>query len=88
MSPDHGSDGLFLMLGEMRGDLKYLVTEFVKQGQRLDSLEDQQSARIAANEARITRLETFRTQIGVVTVALGFAVPTGVTWLAHKLGVL
>jgi len=71
------NEGLFLMLGEMRGDIKYLVSEFSKQADR-----------ITENEARLTRLETFRTQIGLVTVSLGLLVPTLITWVAHKIGLI
>ncbi|MFN7881756.1 MAG: hypothetical protein ACK5PF_01885 [bacterium] len=78
MTPDpSNNEGLFLMLGEMRGDIKYLVSEFSKQADR-----------ITENEARLTRLETFRTQIGLVTVSLGLLVPTLITWVAHKIGLI
>lgn len=79
---------LYMMLGEMRADLKYLVSERQQTTKRLADMEESHAAHSDAVHERITKLEHFRTKIGVVTAALGIVVPTGITALFHKLGLL
>lgn len=85
---DHPQENLLYMLGEMRADLKYLVSERHMQSQRIDDLETAQQLINTSHGSRIANLEHFKTRIGVITAALGVAVPTGITIVAHKLGLL
>lgn len=82
---DNPQEHLLFLLGEMRADLKYLVNERRKTSDRMDALEAGQAAITAAHETRLTKLEHFRTKIGVVTIGLGTLVPTGIAVLAHIL---
>lgn len=81
---DQPDQNVLFMLGEMRADLKYLVNERGRQAERMDDLE----ASLTAHEARTTKLEHFRTKIGVLATGLGIIVPTAITAAAHKLGLL
>lgn len=76
------------MLGEMRADLKYLVDERKRSSQRLEKFEASQALVNKELTTKIGNLENFRARIGVLTTALGIAVPTGLTVAAHKLGLL
>jgi hypothetical protein len=80
------TEGLYLMLGEMKADLRFLVTERSVQGARIDALEDHLMLAITKTAERVSKLETFRTQIGVLTVAAGISSPVIVTFIARKLG--
>lgn len=82
------TEGMYMMLGEMRADLKYLVAERSIHGARLDAIDQATDQRISQVNARLTALETFKTQIGMVTVGLGVLVPTALTIFARKLGFL
>lgn len=82
--PDH----LWLMLGEIRGDLKYLVEERRSTNRRLDDVEASVNEQIASQDKRIGKLEAFKIRVGVFTAALGVIVPTAVTVTARKLGLL
>ena len=88
MSQEKTQDQLWLMLGEMRGDLKYLVNERRSTIERIATVEADTAEAHKEMNTRVTRLETFKTKIGVVTVALGAVVPTGIAYMAHKLGIL
>jgi len=88
MTDNSPQDSLLFMLGEMRADLKYLVHERRKTSERLDAIEAVHVATTVEHTARLTRLETFKTKIGVVTVALGALVPAGITVVLHRLGLL
>jgi hypothetical protein len=79
-------ESLLFMLGEMRADLKYLVNERRKQSERMDEMEAAHLAAHQSHNERISKLEHFKTRIGVFTAGLGVAVPTGITALAHKMG--
>lgn len=79
---------VLLMLGEMRGDLKYLVNERRQHSERLTMLEETHTAMQAENDLRFRKLENFKTRIGVVTAALGFGAPFVVTAVLHKLGLV
>ena len=81
-------DSLLFMLGEMRADLKYLVNERRKTSERMDALETAHIASHQAHNIRITKLEHFKTRVGVFTAALGVTVPTAVTVVAHKMGLI
>jgi len=81
-------DQLWLMLGEMRGDLKYLVEERRSTNRRLDDVELHMSAHNEKQDARIGKLEAFKIRVGVFTAALGVIVPTALTAIAHKMGIL
>ena len=82
------TEGMYMMLGEMRADLKYLVAERSVHGARLDAIDQATDTRISQVNSRLTSLETFKTQIGMVTVALGIIVPTVITIAARKMGLL
>lgn len=82
------TEGMYMMLGEMRADLKYLVAERSAHGARLDAIDQATDNRISAVNARLNALETFKTQIGVVTIGLGVLVPTAVTVIARQVGLL
>jgi len=81
-------DQLWLMLGEMRGDLKYLVEERRSTNRRLDDVEAHVEGSIEKHNARLTKLEAFKIRVGVFTAALGVIVPTAITAIAHKMGLL
>ncbi len=81
-------DQLWLMLGEMRGDLKYLVEERRSTNRRLDDVEANVNDSIEKHNARIGKLEAFKIRVGVFTAALGVIVPTAITAIAHKMGLL
>jgi len=81
-------DQLWLMLGEMRGDLKYLVEERRSTNRRLDEVEATVNDHNAKQDARISKLEAFKIRVGVFTAALGVIVPTAITAIAHKMGLL
>lgn len=85
---DNPQEALLFMLGEMRADLKYLVNERRVQSQRMDDIEEAQHLINADHGTRLSKLEHFKTRIGVVTAALGVVVPTGITVAAHKMGLL
>jgi hypothetical protein len=82
------SESIMFMLGEMRADLKYLVTERQRQSQRIDDLEAAHLSHVDEHDERLSKLEHFKTRIGVITGALGIGVPTGLSVLAHKLGLI
>lgn len=79
---------LYLMLGEIRGDLKYLVQERQSTNRRLDEVEAAMHGKVRDHDKRLGALEAFKVKVGVLTGALGVLVPTGLTVLAHKLGLL
>lgn len=79
-------ESLLFMLGEMRADLKYLVTERRKTSERMDEIESAHFAAIKDHGERITALEHMKTKIGVVTAFLGITVPTIITVIAHQMG--
>ena len=76
------------MLGEMRGDLKYLVEERRSTNRRLDEVEAEVKVKMGEQDARLSTLEAFKIRVGVFTGALAVVVPTIVTAIAHKLGFL
>ena len=79
---------LYMMLGEMRGDLKYLVEERRSTNRRLDEVENSLNQKIDEMDVRVGKLESFKIRIGAITGALGVIVPTSITVIAHKLGLL
>lgn len=81
-------ESLVFMLGEMRADLKYLVNERRKTSERLDELEDAQAIVNMAHDARLSKLEHFKTRIGVITTILSVSVPSAITVFIHKAGLL
>lgn len=85
---DPSGAALWLMLGEIRGDLKYLVEERRSAKTRMDEMEAAAAAKLDEHAARLTSLERFKLKIGMTTAALGVLVPTGVTVAARKLGLL
>lgn len=89
MSPESPqSDQLWLMLGEIRGDLKYLVEERRSTNRRLDEVETEVSSTLDKHNERIVKLEAFKIRIGVITGALGILVPTLISIAASKLGLM
>ena len=85
---DNSKDPLWLMLGEIRGDLKWLVEERRNSNHRMDGIETDLSKKIDEQNSRIQKLEAWKLRVGVLTGALGVFVPTGITVLARKLGLL
>lgn len=81
-------DPLYLMLGEIRGDLKWLVQERQTSNSRMDRMEDDLSEKLAAQEKRVRGLEAFRVRIAAFVTALGVLVPTAITITAKKFGLL
>lgn len=76
------------MLGEIRGDLKWLVEERRSTSRRMDDIEEGIEQKIDEHHERLTRLENFKVRIGVITTGLGVLVPTTITIIAKKLGLL
>lgn len=68
---------LHFLLGGMASDIKTLVAASEKQAGRMSKLED-----------RTTKLEGFATRIGVLTASLGIGVPTLLTVILRKMGLL
>lgn len=68
---------LHFLLGGMASDIKTLVAASEKQAGRMTKIEE-----------RTAKLEGFATRIGVLTASLGVAVPTGITVILRKLGLL
>ncbi len=85
---NNNSDQLWLMLGEIRADLKFLVAERNATKQRLDKLEEGLSGRFQEQEKRLGKLEAFKIRIGVITGILGVFVPTTITVIFRKLGLI
>ncbi|WP_422049740.1 hypothetical protein [Shimia sp.] len=85
-TPDYSR--IFLMLGEMSGDLKYLVEERRSTNRRLDEVEARMEKHVDELDDRVALLEAFKIRVGVLTGALGVLVPTGLTVLAHYFGLL
>lgn len=81
-------DQLWMMLGEIRGDLKYLVAERQQQNRRMDDIEAGIELQLDKHSVRISNLETWKIRVGVLTTALGVLVPTAITIVARKLGLL
>ena len=81
-----GGDGLWLMLGEIRGDLKWLVEDRRSWSRRMDDIETGIEQKIDEHAERLGRLETFKVRIGVLTAILGFLVPTLITVALKMLG--
>lgn len=81
-------DQLWLMLGEIRTDLKYLIDERRSTTRRLDEVEAELKGMLEKQNARITKLEAFKIRVGVLTGALGVLVPTAISVIAHKMGLL
>jgi hypothetical protein len=74
---DNPQETLHFLLGGMDANIKKLVEASEKQAGRMTKLEE-----------RTTRLEGFATRIGVLTAGLGVAVPTTITVIFRKLGLL
>lgn len=81
-------DALWFMLGEIRGDLKFLVEERKSSNRRMDEMEASSAEQLGAHAKRLSALEAFRIKIGVLATALGVFVPTTITVLARKMGLL
>mgnify|MGYP000597384281 CR=1 FL=1 len=88
MSEKNNPDPLWLMLGEIRGDLKWLVDERRTTARRMDDIEAGIEQKIDEHALRLVALERFKIRIGLLTAALGVFVPTGITILAKKMGLI
>lgn len=88
MTNHNPPDQLWLMLGEIRGDLKWLVDERKTSNRRIDDIEAGIELQLDKHDDRITKLEGFATRIGVLTTALGVLVPTAITIVVSRLGLL
>lgn len=81
-------DQLWLMLGEIRADLKHLLSAHSDVNRRLDDIENGAEMKLTEHDTRIKKLESFSIRIGVLTGALGVFVPTAITVAAKYLGLL
>ena len=88
MTDKNNPDALWLMLGEIRGDLKWLVEERRTTSRRMDDIEAGIEQKIDEHAERLGKLEHFKVRIGVLTAGLGVLVPTGITIVAKKMGLL
>lgn len=85
---DQKPDALWLMLGEIRGDLKWLVEERRSASRRMDAIETEIKDSVAEHSKRLGKLEAFKIRIGVLTGALGVLVPSFASVILHKLGLI
>lgn len=86
MTDKNNPDQLWLMLGEIRSDLKFLVAERSATNRRLDDMENDLAVYRKEQETRLARLEAFKVRIGVLTGGLGVLVPTALAVISKKLG--
>lgn len=66
---------MYMLLGEIRSDVKALREAREHGNMRMDALESMHRARETILEDRISKLESFRYKIAGVTVVLGFCSP-------------
>jgi hypothetical protein len=85
---DNTTNALWLMLGDMRGDLKWLVEERRTTARRLDDIEAGIEQKIDEHAERLNKLEQFKVSIGVLTTGLGILVPTVIAIIVKALGLL
>ncbi len=88
MTDKNNPDQLWLMLGEIRSDVKFLVAERGATNKRLELLEAANAKSSADTDKRLRALEGWKIRVGVLTGLLGVLVPTTVTVAAKKLGLL
>jgi hypothetical protein len=88
MSDNNNPDALWLMLGEIRGDLKWLVEDRRSTSRRMDDIEAGIETKIDEHDGRLQKLENFKLRIGVFATAVGIVVPTAITIITKKLGLL
>lgn len=81
-------DALWLMLGEIRSDLKWLVEERRTASRRMDEFEKLASAKFAGHDTRLRSLESYRVKVAAYTGILAVFVPSTVTALFKYLGVI
>ncbi len=85
---EHEREHPLLMLGEIRGDIKYLVQTVRATSERLDKIEESHGDRHGRLEARVRTLENFKITLGVFTTALAIAAPMLMTAVLKKLGII
>ena len=86
MTTDNSNERLWMLLGEIRTDIKHLVTERQNHGERLDVLEVNAAEARAALAERITRLEQFRAQALTYGSLIAAGVPIAITIALNFLG--
>lgn len=70
-SPQEAS--VLLILGELRGDVKSLVSSFSSLNARLSDVEDVTDARLSKIEGRVRSLEEIKLKVGAVALGVGLA---------------
>lgn len=85
---DKSPDALWLMLGEIRGDLKWLVEERRATSRRMDDIEAGIEMKIDQHDERLSVLENFKVRIGVFVTIIGILVPAIVTATFKYFGLL
>lgn len=76
-----GQQDMYLLLGEIRGDVKYLRESREAANVRIDALENNMREQQEKLETRVSVLEGFRMKIAGITVALGTASPLAMWFL-------
>lgn len=80
------NNDLYMLLGEMRTDIKYLVHERKQTNEKLAEVQTQHDAQAVETERRLKSLEGFRMKIGVLATALGVVSPFLANIILKKLG--
>lgn len=86
MNNQNPSDQLWLMLGEIRADLKHLLHSQTDVTRRLDDIEIGAEAKFTDQDNRLRVLEGWKIRIGVITAALGVLVPTALSVAVKMMG--
>jgi hypothetical protein len=87
MSGQQQEDKLWLMLGEIRSDIKHLLQERSHTNQRLDEHVNHVATKLEDQENRVRKLENFRIKIAALATVLGVFVPLIISLIGKKLGV-
>lgn len=85
---DNKPDALWLMLGEIRGDLKWLVEDRRSTSRRMDDIEAGIETKIDEHDDRLRKLEKSNVRYGVIIGGMGLVVPVVITVVTKKLGLL
>lgn len=83
-TPTNQQNELWLMLGEIRGDVKFLVNERSKTSERLDGLEIVITEKAKRDDERFTKLEHFKTRFMAYAGLIALAIPTFITFIYHQ----
>jgi hypothetical protein len=66
MTDKNNPDALWLMLGEIRGDLRWLVEDRLKASRRMDDIEADFTEKLEEHDERLGKLENFKVRVGVI----------------------